>query len=76
MAKQATVPAGRGGQRVPSLPQYIQESRAELRKVVWPSREETLQLTGAVITMVVAIAAFLYFFDNVLTTIIQHLTGV
>jgi len=75
LAKQATIPAGRS-QRLPSIPQYIQESRAELRKVTWPTREETTQLTGAVITMVVAIAAFLYLVDNVLSTLIGKITGI
>ena len=75
MARQATLPAGRAS-RVPSISQYIQESRAELRKVTWPTREETTQLTGAVITMVVAIAAFLYFVDSALSSIVQKLTGI
>lgn len=72
LAKQATVPAG----RLPSLPAYVQESRAELRKVTWPTREETQQLTGAVIFMVVTISVFLYVMDNVLSTVVSHLTGI
>ena len=75
LAKQATI-QGRRGQRAPSIPQYIQESRAELRKVTWPTREETTQLTGAVITMVVAMAVFLFAVDEFLITVIGKITGV
>jgi preprotein translocase subunit SecE len=64
------------GQRLPSIPKYVQESRAELRKVTWPTREETIQLTGAVITMVVAIAIFLYLVDNLLSTVITKIIGI
>lgn len=61
---------------MPSISQYIQESRSELRKVVWPTRDETTQLTGAVVFMVVVIAGFLYLIDNFLSTIVSKLTGV
>src|SRR5512134_777126 len=33
--------------------EFIKDSRMELRKVVWPSRAETLQTSAAVILMVV-----------------------
>jgi len=38
---------------------YIQESRQELKRVNWPSRNETINLTLVVIGMSVGIAAFL-----------------
>ena len=31
------------------LLQFIKESRAELRKVNWPTRQQTIKFTGAVI---------------------------
>ncbi len=66
-----------GGRRSPviSPAQYFQEARAELRKVNWPSREETTQLTIAVIAMTLAIAAFLGIVDQVLNWIVAPLTG-
>jgi preprotein translocase subunit SecE len=76
MAKQATVTSGRSGRRVPSIVEYIQESRAELRKVVWPTREETTQLTIAVVTMSVAMAVFLYLVDNALLSLVGRITGI
>jgi preprotein translocase subunit SecE len=52
---------------------FFQESRSELRKVTWPTRQEALNLTVAVIAMTVFIAAFLGIIDEILTRIIQPL---
>ena len=38
---------------------FLQESRAELKKVRWPTREQTIEYTMAVIVVSIAIAAFL-----------------
>ncbi|HEV3309670.1 MAG TPA: preprotein translocase subunit SecE [Chloroflexota bacterium] len=76
MAKQATISSGRSGRRVPSIFEYIQESRNELRKVTWPTGEETRQLTIAVMSMSVAIAAFLYLIDQIFNGIVGKITGI
>ncbi len=55
--------------------QFIQDSRAELRKVVWPTKKETLQTTGLVIAMVVVIAVFLWVLDMILLWSVKLLTG-
>jgi len=39
--------------------------RAELRKVVWPSREETIRLTVVVILISSAIGFFLFIGDTI-----------
>lgn len=57
----------------PSLLTFFQESRAELRKVTWPTRQETINLTIAVIVMTVGIAAFLGIIDQILNWIISPL---
>jgi preprotein translocase subunit SecE len=57
----------------PSIVTFFQESRAELRKVTWPTRQEAMNLTVAVVAMTVFIAAFLGIIDEVLTRIIQPL---
>lgn len=41
------------------------ETRTELRKVVWPTREETIRLTIVVIAVSVAIGVFLFLGDTV-----------
>jgi preprotein translocase subunit SecE len=57
----------------PSIATFFQESRAELRKVTWPTRQEAMNLTIAVVAMTVFIAAFLGIIDEILTKIIQPL---
>lgn len=42
---------------------YVQDSRAELRKVVWPTRNETLQTTLVVSVVVVVVGVFLWLLD-------------
>lgn len=69
--------AGEATQRrqAASLVSFFQESRAELRKVTWPTRQETLNLTGAVIAMTVGLAAFLGIIDAILDYVIKPLIG-
>lgn len=38
---------------------YLKETRAELRKVTWPSREEAINLTAIVVVVTIAMAIFL-----------------
>jgi len=45
---------------------FIQETIAELRKSVWPSREETARLTVVVIVLAGVLAGFLAGLDTVL----------
>ena len=54
---------------------FAKEARIELRKVVWPTRKETIQMTLVVILMVVLVAAFLGLVDWALIKILQALTG-
>ena len=47
--------------------QFIKEAKAELGKVVWPSRKETIRITIAVIAISLVVAAFLGAVDYGLT---------
>ncbi len=51
------------------------DARMEVRKVVWPSRQETMQTTLVVIVMVLLLGLVLWLFDTVLMTIVRFLTG-
>jgi preprotein translocase subunit SecE len=42
---------------------YAQDSRAELRKVVWPTRTETMQTTLVVAIVVILVGLFLWVLD-------------
>ncbi len=43
---------------------FAKEARDEAKKVVWPSRKETLQTTGLVFAFVVVMAIFLWLTDK------------
>ena len=59
----------------PSPLTFFQESRAELRKVTWPNRQDVTNLTMAVIGMTVGIAAFLGLMDELLNLVIKPIIG-
>lgn len=42
---------------------FFKDAQTEVRKVVWPAREETLQTTLIVVLMVIFIALFLWLLD-------------
>jgi preprotein translocase subunit SecE len=54
---------------------FAQDSRMEVRKVVWPSRQETIQTTLIVFVMVLIMGIMLWLFDLLLMTIVTTLTG-
>lgn len=54
---------------------FIQDSQVELRKVVWPTRKETVQTTLIVVVMVILIAIFLWGLDSLFVWAVKMLTG-
>lgn len=54
---------------------FIQNSRVELRKVVWPTRNEVRNTTFAVIVFVVIMGVFFWILDFFLLKVTQMLTG-
>ncbi len=54
---------------------FVKESQVEIRKVVWPTRKETIQTTLVVMAMAVFIALLLWGIDAVLVWAIKWLTG-
>jgi preprotein translocase subunit SecE len=54
---------------------FSQESSAELKKVVWPTRKETVQTTGVVFLFVVVMAVFLWAVDSILLSVVQLIMG-
>ncbi len=44
---------------------YCKASYEELRRVVWPTRKETVNTTGIVCAFIVAVAFFLFIVDNI-----------
>ncbi len=54
---------------------FIGESVAEARKVVWPTRKETIQTTLVVFVLVIIMAAFLAVVDIGFAFMVQWLMG-
>lgn len=54
---------------------FVGDSRTEVRKVVWPSRQETIQTTLIVVVAVFLIGVFLWLLDMLLLWAVQLLTG-
>ena len=55
--------------------QYAKESIEEAKKVVWPTRKETMQSTGVIFVFVFIMALFLWVVDWSLTLGITKLIG-
>ena len=54
---------------------FSRESWEEAKRVVWPTRKETLQTTGVVFVFVFTMALFLWMVDTGLLWITQKLLG-
>lgn len=54
---------------------FVQASRVELRKVVWPNRQETIQVTIVVFVMVIVLSLFFWGLDSLLGLLTRWLTG-
>jgi preprotein translocase subunit SecE len=55
--------------------QFALASRVELRKVVWPDREETIKTTYVVFIFAVVMGLFFWGLDWILTWLTRLLTG-
>jgi preprotein translocase subunit SecE len=54
---------------------FSQESVTEARKVVWPTRKETMQMTGVVAVFVIIMALFLWLVDGSLLWLVKLIMG-
>jgi preprotein translocase subunit SecE len=54
---------------------FVREVRAEMSKVTWPSRKETLVTSGLVILMAVSAALFFFVVDQVIGLGVRALFG-
>ena len=55
--------------------QFVQGSRVELRKVVWPTGQETGQTTLVVVVAVLVMGVFFWLLDMLLGAVTRALTG-
>lgn len=55
--------------------QYIREVKSEVKKVTWPSRQETTVSMIAVFIMVTIVSIFLYVSDQILAFVVRWILG-
>jgi len=55
--------------------QFRKDAMVEMRRVVWPTRQETVQTTIIVVIFVLVIAFILFFFDWILNGLISQVIG-
>jgi len=58
-----------------ALWRFVQGSRVEMRKVVWPTREEAIQTTIAVLVFALIMGVFFWLLDLFLLWFTRFLTG-
>lgn len=58
-----------------SLTGFMQAARVETRKMVWPTRTETLQTTAVIMVVVIFMGLFFWLVDWVLGQIMQLIIG-
>ena len=56
--------------------EFAKESRTEVRKVVWPTRQEAIQTTGIVLVATLVMALILWGLDSILMWLVGLITGV
>ena len=54
---------------------FLQQVRAEVAKVTWPTRKETTVTTGMVFLMVFLAAVFFFLVDQVLSLTVRLILG-
>jgi len=58
---------------VTRLRRFFQESWSELKKVTWPTREQTMRLTVLVFVISAVVGAYIAFWDVLFTSIVATL---
>ncbi|MGA0838700.1 MAG: preprotein translocase subunit SecE [Pseudomonadales bacterium] len=55
--------------------QLMKDARGEIRRVVWPKREETVQTTGIVLLLVILFGLLLWLLDTLLGWFVSAVIG-
>jgi preprotein translocase subunit SecE len=60
---------------IKKLSTFFREVRAEMKKVIWPSREEVTKYTAVVLFMIAVLGAFIAIVDNLVALLTKKLFG-
>jgi len=63
-------------QKLRDLTKFLRDVRSELRKVVWPTRRQTINYTLVVLVAVALVTVLLSVTDTVFNVIIRRLLGI
>lgn len=55
------------------ISRYFRELKGELKKVTWPSRQDTLKKTGVVIACCIVVGLIVWIFDSIANQVIEAL---
>ncbi|MCG3145275.1 MAG: Protein translocase subunit SecE [Gammaproteobacteria bacterium] len=55
---------------------FLRESQIEVRKVVWPTRSETIKTTWVVVAVVVVMGVLLWLLDMLIAWVVRLLTTI
>lgn len=61
--------------KMQSIVTFLKESRAELKRVSWPSRKKATRLTGAVLTVTVVTALLIGVLDRLFGSMVSWIVG-
>lgn len=68
-----TKSASKSGDQPNAVVRYFRETRGELRKVTWPTRQESQRLTAIVLGVTAVMSIFLGFLDFIFAHAVQTL---
>lgn len=70
----------KSGDQSNAIVRYFRETRGELRKVTWPTRQESQRLTAIVLGVTAVMAIFLglldFIFSRSIQTLVELLVGI
>jgi preprotein translocase subunit SecE len=55
---------------------FIREVKSEMKKITWPTKQETLASTIATFVMVILASLFLFFSDQVIAFVVSLILGI
>ena len=55
--------------------EFLKQGKSEVKKITWPTKQETTQGTIAVFVMVLVASLFLFVADQVIALIIRFILG-
>ena len=59
------------GGRIAQFREFFEQSQVEIKKVVWPSRKETMATSIAVVVVVIVMGLYLFGVDALFSKIVQ-----